>query len=1032
MSNKKPRVARREFLLASVAGVAQAVALAKPRPEMIIALSRDASPLEALAAGEICRYLYLRTGQLLRIASVTSLPRDFRGFAVSEKCRPWLAGAIEDPDLRKAIDTLQGQQFLLRKVTGNGREFMLITGGDPVGTLYGAYRLAEHYDVRFYLHGDVSPDRQVPLALPDVDEIRRPLFELRGVNPWGSHSEGCDLWNTDDYKALIAQLAKMRMNFIGMHGYPEAPPSRTYYGAEPTVWVGLPGDFDAEGRVTYSYPSSYFNTLREGWWGYLKAKRTSDYRYGAALLFERDDWGSDVMRGDCPLPATPQACNEVFNRTAVMFRSAFRFARFLEVKTAIGTETPLVIPGRIQEQLRAQGKNPADPRVVQEVYAGTFQRIMKAHPLDLYWFWTSEDWTWMGVSDRAIQVAVDDIKLGAAAAKDLGAPFQLATAGWVLGPAQDPALFGKVLPKEIAVSEMTRATGKWPVDRAFAQISGRSKWAIPWLEDDPALTSPQLWVGRVRKDASDALAYGCNGLMGVHWRTRIMGPNSAALAQAAWDQSGWVLPPAPTEPIEGPVGGQKLPVATSETANTEEQAVDETYRLGMASYRLKIPNGKYRVTLRFFEPDYDKPGDRVFDVKIQDVMQIEGLDLVARAGKRTAHREVVDPVTVSDGWLVIEFVPHAALPIISAIVIENVGYAQKINCGGSAFQDYAADWPEASETPDRFLAAGDFYDDWARIEFGPEVASRAAAIFKSLDCHLPIRSTWLGGAGDIAPEDRPWQVVDAEYGFVDRLERLRPEVAGPGNQERFEYWLNTFHYMRATAHVRCLLADFNLAMKRAKAEQDKAAQANLADQEALPAYQRLLAGVGEACRYLLLTVSTNGELGTIINWQQKNWLSLVDKTGEELNAARGAPVPTSLEPSKEYDGPPRIIVLTLRSIADSGEALSIKVIFLDRRPPRSLTLHYRPMGRGEFTVVPATHVARGVYRVKLPAPRPEDVAVEYYLHAETRAGKSVVFPPTAPQINQTVVVAVNKFFLAREGKGLQPDPLVAVRKAAAH
>ena len=59
------------------------------------------------------------------------------------------------------------------------------------------------------------------------------------------------------------------------------------------------------------------------------------------------------------------------------------------------------------------------------------------------------------------------------------------------------------------------------------------------MEDDPGLTMPQLWAGRMRRDAADSLAYGCTGLMGIHWRTRILGPNVSALAQAAWDQRGW-------------------------------------------------------------------------------------------------------------------------------------------------------------------------------------------------------------------------------------------------------------------------------------------------------------------------------------------------------------------------------------------------------------------------------------------------------------------------------------------------------------
>jgi hypothetical protein len=47
-----------------------------------------------------------------------------------------------------------------------------------------------------------------------------------------------------------------------------------------------------------------------------------------------------------------------------------------------------------------------------------------------------------------------------------------------------------------------------------------------------------------------------------------------------------------------------------------------------------------------------------------------------------------------------------------------------------------------------------------------------------------------------------------------------------------------------------------------------------------------------------------------------------------------------------------------------------------------------------------THVARGVYRAQLP-PLADDI--EYYVEARV-AGQSFVFPATAPDLNQTVVL----------------------------
>jgi hypothetical protein len=56
------------------------------------------------------------------------------------------------------------------------------------------------------------------------------------------------------------------------------------------------------------------------------------------------------------------------------------------------------------------------------------------------------------------------------------------------------------------------------------------------MEDDPALTSMQLWAGRMRADGADALAYGCDGLIGIHWRTQPLQTNIGALAEAGWQK----------------------------------------------------------------------------------------------------------------------------------------------------------------------------------------------------------------------------------------------------------------------------------------------------------------------------------------------------------------------------------------------------------------------------------------------------------------------------------------------------------------
>lgn len=79
--------------------------------------------------------------------------------------------------------------------------------------------------------------------------------------------------------------------------------------------------------------------------------------------------------------------------------------------------------------------------------------------------------------------------------------------------------------------------GNSPVDPAYAKIRLHEKWVIPWIEDDPGLTEPQIWVNRTLVHIEDALKYDVNGLFGVHWRTSAVAPTITAMATKSWQRS---------------------------------------------------------------------------------------------------------------------------------------------------------------------------------------------------------------------------------------------------------------------------------------------------------------------------------------------------------------------------------------------------------------------------------------------------------------------------------------------------------------
>ena len=780
-----------------------------------VACPTDATPRARLAAAEIVRYVYLRTGDLPALGETAGDD----GWAIV---------------LAQDSSRLGPQQFDIKTI---GKR-VTITGGDDLGMLYGSYRFCEALGVRFYLHGDVIPDERL-VDLPAVNETGKPLFGLRGVNPWGSHPFGFDAWGVDDYKAVFSQLAKMRMNFLGIHCYPE---DRPY--AEPTVWVGVGEDFDAQGKVKFSYPSHYYNTLVNGFWGPILPKKTSDYRFGGALLFDDDAWAPEVMRGYCPLPVTPEACNDVFNRMAVQFRGAFGFARELGVKTCVGTEAPMIMPKAVRQRLQQLGRDPNDQAVVRGVYEAMFRRIAASHPLDYFWLWTPEDWTWGGNNPQQYASTVRDVKLAMEALKASGATFQLATCGWVLGPQHDRAAFDNDLPKGIPMSSISRKVGYTEIDPAYGKIQGREKWAIPWLESDEhhGLSALQPFVGRMRRDAADALAYGCTGLMGLHWRTDILAPNISALAGAAWDQSGW-------NPAPG-----------------------------------KVPAGT-----------------------------------------------------------------------------------------------------------ERDLPCADFYADWARSNFGAAAGTDVGRVFAAVDGRLPASVAGGCPSGVLTADPEPWARTATKYACVTELEQLRSRVHGVGNLARFDDWLNTFRYHRSLHQVRCTLGEFDRLLKDHKPD------------AALEKYQELVAVFGETYRLLLATVNSPGGLASVVNLENHAgfWPMVIEEPARRLAAVLGRPLANEVRITTEFQGEPRIIVPTVRSVIGGGESLVLTFMVLDNQPAKSVTISWRPLGQGEFNKLPAEHVARSVYRVTLPR---ISASFEYWLEAETAGGKALAWPATAPAMNQTVIV----------------------------
>lgn len=819
---------------------------------------------ELLAAQEVRKYIYQRTNELIPVKQL-KIDGSINGNAI-------IVGFSGNPILKTikfTLPPLGPDEFILKTITSPTGKQLLLSGGSPVATLYAAYHLAEQFGVGFYLDGDVIPDQKIPFVLPDLDILQKPLFSRRGIQPFHDFPEGPDWWNTEDYKSIFAQLPKLKMNFFGLHTYPEGS-----VGPEPLTWIGLPEDVNRDGTVKTAYPSHHFVTINDGGFGY-KWLETSKYSFGTDQLYDRDDFGPDYMRNRAPLPKPDDEAN-LFNDMGKMLADALPFANGLGVKVCIGTEIPLILPKKFIDLLKKRGLDPESPEVRQRIYEGIFTRIKYTHPLDFYWFWTNENWTWSGENKDELAKTIRDFDAASKALETVKPGFKLATCGWVLGPKNDRALFDQYLPKSIAFSCINRNLGWEPVDSAFVRIAGREKWVIPWMEDDPGMIIPQFWVGRMRRDAADAYAYGCNGYFGIHWRTRVLSMNVSALAKAAWEQP-W---------------------------NAEK-------------------------------------------------------------GKRITPGEVQSYLTSQEG----------------------------------------------KERKSRDLQSLDFYQNWCKNQFGEQISGPIAQIFTALDgvkekttrledglARLPRPATWINGPGNILVSKSPWDSVKVQYDFIDRMEKLRPEVSGNGNLERFDYWLNQFKYLRSTGELACTLGLYRNAARQMD-KMDQLQKKDFANEKLLPFLKQEVIQLYNVHRYLVSSISTWGEIGNITNWQQHvipyhiqpQIKEIVKLTGDSSWVADLFP--------KTLNEVKKLIVPSPQTTIQKGKDYTVNVLLFNITNQK-LVIHWRILGQKDFQLIDLTQTSRNYWLAKIPSSQITD-DFEYYITVND--GSEYIFPASAPQMAFAVV-----------------------------
>ncbi|MGE5557293.1 MAG: malectin domain-containing carbohydrate-binding protein [Bacillota bacterium] len=223
-------------------------------------------------------------------------------------------------------------------------------------------------------------------------------------------------------------------------------------------------------------------------------------------------------------------------------------------------------------------------------------------------------------------------------------------------------------------------------------------------------------------------------------------------ADQAYQPGGW-----------GYTGGD-VAVTKHNIGNTADGRLFQSARVsdGSMGYRFTVENGNYYITLMFAETEFERVNQRVFDIGIEGMPFITGLDLIASAGHDFAHEQTF-AVTVSDGILNIDFANGIDKAAIAAIkVISGAGAIYYVAPGGSDDNPGGIDkpWATIQKAADTLQAGDTIYIRGGRYQIATEIEPKNSG----------SEGRWITYAG--YPGETP--VIDADNHFVKRQSGTPP------------------------------------------------------------------------------------------------------------------------------------------------------------------------------------------------------------------------------------------------------------------
>ena len=504
---------RRQFL---EAGAAAPLALSAQVPaRILVSAAGEAGFEQRLARLELVRGLeQLKLGREVRLAEPSARP------------------APNDLLLRLRIDTARFGNPEGYEISAAANVVSLAAGG-PQALLYSVFDLLERQGAFFGIDGEsypLEPARELRLPPDGQSWTAVPRFAVRGLLPWPDFLNCITVYNEEDFLAYFEAMLRMRFNMFGMH---------VYTGGRQWAESYLSFEFGGVGHL------AFLDTTATHRWGYLP-QRTSTFGMGGGDLYDAEVFGSDAARqARDPWEAAELARN--------LLRKAFAYARRLGIRTGIGFEPyqipdeiwralpPEVRPAELPERRTGGPRFDIESVAARKLLETRLGQLLEAYPdADYIWQWEDEQMNWES-RKTGIPLSLTPFLQAHDFLRRQAPKKRLVVSGWG-GVARHFGYFHEKLPGDIIFSCLSDSLGWDPVHEVFGKLEGRERWPIPWLEDDPGMWQAQFHAHRFERDVNLSARYGCQGMLGIHWRHRIVDPTAGYFARALWDTA-----PAPAD-----------------------------------------------------------------------------------------------------------------------------------------------------------------------------------------------------------------------------------------------------------------------------------------------------------------------------------------------------------------------------------------------------------------------------------------------------------------------------------------------------